>query len=86
MGIFPFSQNFLANAPFLKLFREMLLFWNLIFGQSSYSELKILKNKNKKNSGTRVPWKDSSGTLVLYIELKFMELEFQIFILFFIFS
>ena len=63
----------------------MLLFWNSIFGQSSYSELKILKNKNKKNSGTQVPWKDSSGTLVLYIELKFMELEFQIFILFFIF-
>ena len=50
----------------------MSLFWNSIFGQSSYNKLKIKKKKRKLwNSssstqvhGTRVPWKNSSGTQV----------------------
>jgi len=45
--------------------------WNLIFGQSSYSEIRLIKKiKKKKKSGTQVPFK---------------ELEFHIF-LFFIFK
>ena len=48
----------------------------MIFGQSSYSGLKI--KKKKKNSGTwvhgtRVPWKNSSGTQVLHMELEFQK-------------
>ena len=31
--------------PFPKLIREMPLFWNSIFGQSSYSKLKIILKK-----------------------------------------
>ena len=53
MAKYPFIQTFQENAPCLKLFRDMLLFWNSIFRKSSYSGIKL--KKKKKNCGTRVP-------------------------------
>ena len=50
-----FAKTCQQNAPYLKLISEMLLFWNSIFGQSSYSKWKIFKNKI--NSRTQVPCK-----------------------------
>ena len=49
-----FAKTFQQNTPYLKLIRKMPPFWNLIFGQLSYSKLKNFKNFFF--SGTRVSW------------------------------
>ena len=80
MGFCPFfflKKKSSILPHFAKLIREISLFWNSIFGQSSYNKLKILIliliffwNSSLWNSssiqGTRVPCE----------VLEFMELEF----------
>ena len=46
MGKWPFflKKKIYHFAQFFKLIKEMLLFWNSIFGQSSYNKLKKKKN------------------------------------------
>ena len=48
---------------------EMLLFWNSIFGQSSYSELKIKKKKKKFKSTFAII--RCSKNQVLHLKLDF---------------
>ena len=44
MGKWPFKKKKIYHfAQFFKLIKEMLLFWNSIFGQSSYNKLKKKK-------------------------------------------
>ena len=47
----------------------------MIFGQSSYNKLKIIKKKKK--IGTQVPWKNSSGTRVPWTQVLYKVLELQ---------
>ena len=77
-GFIPFSQTFQQNAPCLKLFRNMPLFWNSIFRKSSFKcKTQFLDNRAiaKLNSeyiyiyilffsGTRIPLEYFQGTLV----------------------
>ena len=63
----PFLQTFQQNAPCLKLFRDMPLFWNSIFETRFLDNRVIAKwniKKKKKNCGT---W-----TQVPFKELKFL--------------
>ena len=65
-----FVQKNQRSAPFSKLIRKMPLFWNAIFGQSSYSKLKI--KKKKKFNGTRAPWtRVPCNFLFIYLFLSF---------------
>ena len=57
-----FTQTFQNFANFPKLIREMPLFWNSIFGQSSYSEPKNLKKKKIETWVPRKKFKWSSNT------------------------
>ena len=48
MGFCPsFKKKIQHFAQFLKLIKKMSMFWNSIFGQSSYNKLKIKKLKKK---------------------------------------
>ena len=86
--------TFQQNALCLKLIRKMSLFWNSIFYKSSFKcKTRFLEHRviakvdldfffffgNSFFEGTRVSW-----TWVLHLELKFMELEFQNFFVFFL--
>ena len=71
-----FSKKFQQNTHFLKLFRDISLFWNLIFRKLSYSQIKLKKKKKKKLWNSSSIWKfsrNSSSTL----KLNFDRIEFQ---------
>ena len=71
-GYIPFGEKFQQNAPFLKLFSDMLLFWNLILSKSSFSvELKIMKLEFFEN---------------FQVELEFIKLDSTNFFFFFKFN
>ena len=77
-----FTQTFQNFANFPKLIREMPLFWNSIFGQSSYSEPKNLKKKKIETWVPRKKFKWSSntshGTRVSKKKKKFFDSTFAI--------
>ena len=78
-----FSQIFQQNIPCLKLIRKMSIFWNSIFGTSSYSE-RGLRNfilfyffwNLSSMWSTRVPFEFFQGTRVPWTQVLHMELEY----------
>ena len=77
-GYTPFGEKFQQNTPFLKLFKNMPLFWNSmlnsIFRKSSYSQIKL---KKKKKKIVQLRFMELEFHLKIFKELEFMELKFN---------